>query len=533
MQGFDSGERSLWDTSNTVGHLLPEGSIFSFLQQHRQDVFPDEMFTDLFRSQRGRGSIPATKMAAVLVLQALYAYSDRQAADAVRFDLRWKAACGFDLLDEGFHPSTLTYWRRRIAASEHPNRIFDAVVDVITATGVLSTKRMRALDSTVFDDAVARQDTITQLISQIRRVGTVVDGAGALITRVCHRYPGLTGQDYTQVKKPAIDWDDTHAQQELVSALVNDALALLDALDVSAITAAGGQEAEAVALLALVAGQDVEPAEDSDGHDGRWRIARKVAEDRVISTVDPQSRHVHKTRERRHEGYKGHLVVEPDTGLTTQVSMTKATGPEATDPTAGAELLTRDSTLEESAGDGPIMVLGDSAYASGPMLNTLQQHAFMPVIKPMPLRAAVDGGFTVDDFHHDDMAGTLTCPAGHTRLISESGQVTFGRICASCPLRQQCTTSTSGRRMRLTDHDILLRRQRWFHSLDWFGETYRAHRPMVERTIAWMTRGSRRLRYIGVRKNDAWLHIRAAGVNLQRLLALGLNRSQGEWAITG
>src|SRR5699024_6707289 len=174
MQGFGSGERSLWDSSNTVGHLLPEGSIFSFLQQHRQDVFPDEMFTDLFRSQRARGSIPATKMAAVLVLQAPYAYTDTQAADAVRFDLREKAACGFDLRDEGFPPSTLTYWRRRIAASEHPNRIFDAVVDVITGTGVLSTKRMRALDSTVFDDAVARQDTITQLISQIRRVGTVV-----------------------------------------------------------------------------------------------------------------------------------------------------------------------------------------------------------------------------------------------------------------------------------------------------------------------------------------------------------------------
>jgi hypothetical protein len=39
------------------------------------------------------------------------------------------------------------------------------------------------------------------------------------------------------------------------------------------------QAASAVALLALVAGQDVEPAEGSDGMDGRWRIARKVAEE--------------------------------------------------------------------------------------------------------------------------------------------------------------------------------------------------------------------------------------------------------------
>ena len=50
-----------------------------------------------------------------------------------------------------------------------------------------------------------------------------------------------------------------------------------------------------MALLALVAGQDVEPAEGSDGRDGRWRIARKVAPDRVISTVDPQARHTRKS----------------------------------------------------------------------------------------------------------------------------------------------------------------------------------------------------------------------------------------------
>jgi hypothetical protein len=41
----------------------------------------------------------------------------------------------------------------------------------------------------------------------------------------------------------------------------------------NAITVSGGKPAEAVALLALVAGQDVEPAEGSDGTDGRWRIA--------------------------------------------------------------------------------------------------------------------------------------------------------------------------------------------------------------------------------------------------------------------
>ena len=63
--------------------------------------------------------------------------------------------------------------------------------------------------------------------------------------------------------------------------------------------------------------RDVDPAPDSDGTDGRWRIARATAPDRVISTVDPDTRHAHKTRERRQDGFKAHVVVEPDTGLTT------------------------------------------------------------------------------------------------------------------------------------------------------------------------------------------------------------------------
>ena len=57
----------------------------------------------------------------------------------------------------------------------------------------------------------------------------------------------------------------------------------------------GPRAAEAVALLALLAGQDVEPVDGADGTDGRWRIAQKVAPDRVISTVDTETRHAHKT----------------------------------------------------------------------------------------------------------------------------------------------------------------------------------------------------------------------------------------------
>ena len=107
------------------------------------------------------------------------------------------------------------------------------------------------------------------------------------------RRSSAPAHDYDEPGKPAIAWDDQQARDALVDALVSDAHRLLGHLPEQELGAAA---AEAVALLALVAGQDVEPVEGSDGTDGRWRIARRVAPDRVISTVDPEARHAHKTR---------------------------------------------------------------------------------------------------------------------------------------------------------------------------------------------------------------------------------------------
>jgi hypothetical protein len=54
---------------------------------------------------------------------------------------------------------------------------------------------------------------------------------------------------------------------------------------------------------------------------------------------------------------------------------------------------------------------------------------------------------------------------------------------------------------------------------------------MVERSIAWLTRGNRKVRYRGVTKNDHWLHHRAAAINLRRLTTLGLTRNDTTWAL--
>ena len=203
MQGESDRQRELLDVESVAGHLLEPGSVFALLAEHRGRLFPAELFADLFPSGRGRPSIPGEVIASVIVLQALYGHSDREAVDALTFDLRWKAACGYAIDAKGFDPSTLTYWRRRLAVSDRPQRIFEVVREVIAETGAVKGKTRRALDSTVLDDAVARQDTVTQLIAQIRRVGREVPGAKELIATECTRLAALTGQDYDQPRQAA------------------------------------------------------------------------------------------------------------------------------------------------------------------------------------------------------------------------------------------------------------------------------------------------------------------------------------------
>jgi hypothetical protein len=525
MQGFERSDRQLLDAAALAGHLVPAGSMFAFLAAHRAEVFPDAEYADLFAAPgRGRPSIPATQMAAVMTLQVLHDYSDREAAEAVKFDVRWKAAIGASLDDPGFDPSSLVYWRNRIAKSERPHRVNDAVKAVAEQTGILKGRRRRAVDSTILDDAVATQDTVTQLVSAIRKVAREVPGAAVQVAAVC------TGHDYSKPGKPKIDWDDPAAKDALVSALVGDATAVLAAFAGAELA---GPAAAALALLALVAGQDVEPAEGSDGTDGRWRIARKVAEDRVISVTDPQARHTRKSPHARRDGYRAHVAADPETGIITDEKLTQAAGQDNSDPAVAEEFAAAGAGGDGS--DGPLAWYGDTAYGTAELREAIGNAGHQAVIKPKPAQRAVEGGFTRDDFTVDEQAGTVTCPAGVTRPIPPARHVVFGGACQACPLRSRCTTSKSGRVLRLHPLDRLLRdaRQQWAADPG-LREDYARHRPHVERVIAQVAtwRGRRlKLRYRGTAKNHAWLKRRTAALNLRNLAGKGLTRHDGAWVL--
>jgi len=540
------------DAALLLADQLAERSVYRLLAEHGDALFGDDYFADLFkRSPLGRPTVPARTIATVMLLQAHEGLSDREACDRLAFDLRWKAASGLAVSDSSFHPTVLVGMRNRLRASDRPRRLFDDVNATARAAGLLRGRR-RVLDSTPLYDAVATQDTVIQLRAAIRRLlGAAELDVPALAVAV--RAGLARDDDYASLGKPPCDWDDSAAREALVDALVRDVQAALAVLHGQELT---GPLAEAAQLLALVAGQDVEA-----GEDGVFRIARRVARDRVISTVDTEARHGHKSRARRFDGYKTHLGVDPDDELITNVTVTPANtpdreviedllddpggNPETSDP-AQPDIDQPDTDepgldeLDVSGVDGGqsragLEVYGDSAYADGRTLREQAERGNDLRAKVPPVRNS--RGYSKDQFRIDPEAGTVGCPAGHTvpiRPQRRGGQARFGDLCRDCPLRAACTTARGGRVISIHPQEAELQhakaRQR---EPDW-QQAYRTHRPIVERKISHFTRrpwGGRKARCRGQARILTDILTRAGAINLARLAILGLQHGPGGWAI--
>jgi hypothetical protein len=518
------------------GRVAPD-SIYGILHRECFGLFPDEMFADLFEDV-GRRSVPPMIVAVVMVLQRIEGCSDREAVDRFAFDARWKyAAGGLDFGYPGFVHTVLVDMRARLAGSARPERIFEVTVEVARAAGLVG--RRRVLDSTPVYDAVATMDTVTLVRSAIRGVLKAAGGelAGEL------RAVLARDDDYAAAGKPVCDYDDPAAREELVAALASDAHALLMALEGRDL---GPVLAQAAGLLASVTGQDLE--QDAAGV---FKIARRVAPDRVISTVDPQARHGHKTAARGFDGYKGHIAADPDSEIVTATAVTPGNSGDAeVAESLLADLLPGDQdsapgqdggrAVAAPAGEGQPAVYGDAAYGSGELIERLDDASVYNGIKCQP-PAAVKGCFPKDRFTIDLDAKTVTCPAGVTVPIRpatgrHAGTARFAPACRTCPLAAQCTTAKDGRTITIGPHEARLAAARARqHDPAWKAD-YRATRPKVERKIAHLMRrrhGGRRARVRGQLKVAADFALLAAAVNLARLAVLGVACQNGTWAATG
>jgi len=310
-------------------------------------------------------------------------------------------------------------------------------------------------------------------------------------------------------------------------------------------------------LLATVLGQDL----DLDAG-GVFRIARRVAKDRVISTVDPQARHGHKTSAKGFDGYKGHVAADPDSEI---ITATEVSAGNQGDAQSAADLITdllpepgqaeagqaeagqaeagqaeagQAEAGQAEAGQERPAVYGDAAYGTGEFLEQLDDAGIEAKAKTQP-PSNTGGRFTKDAFDIDLDNDKVTCPNQVITPIRRNrdgdGTANFGKACAGCPLAAQCTTGKTGRKVAVSRHERLLARARANSTDPAWRADYQATRPKVERKLAHLMRhrhGGRRARMRGRTKIAADFSLLAAAVNLARLSVLAIRSTgAGTWAV--
>jgi hypothetical protein len=509
---------------------VSETSIYGLLYRESHRLFPDEAFADMF-ADIGRASVPPRIVAVVMVLQRLEGLSDREAVDRITFDLRWKyAAGGLDFDYAGFVHTVLVDMRARLRRSERPNRIFEVGLEVARQAGLIGRKRV--LDSTALYDAVATQDTVTLIRSAIRALLKVVDDKlGAELRACCKR-----DDDYVAAGKPSCDWDDAEAREALVDALARDAYAILTILDDRNLDP---EVTQAAKLVATVVGQDLEQRDD-----GMFRIARRVAPDRVISIVDPEARHGHKTAARGFDGYKGHVAIDPDSEIITAIEVTPGNAGDG----SVAEALLADVLSPPAQEDSPAMVestseptaqvevFGDASYGTADLVEKIEAAGADANVKVQGPSAPL-GHFGKDAFEIDLDAQTVKCPAGvlvqiRKHASDDGGVAKFAAACSNCALRARCTDAKAGREIRIHPKEATLQRSRARQSSTTWKQRYRATRPKVERKLAHLMRrrhGGRRARVRGTERSRHDFALLGAAHNLARLARLGVRYNAATW----
>jgi hypothetical protein len=496
MRGTAESQGSFTAIDLLCEDLLDDEGFLVTLREARGTVFCDEEFNVLYPSGRGRPSHPPSVLAALLLAQLFYGVSDREAERRSRVDLSWKDALGLPLEHRGIPHICLVEFRARVVRAGMAGFFNDKLLAIAKRAGVIGHRRV--VDSTGIADCVVTMDTVTLIRSATRRCLALFETLDKPVGQAIRA--ALSRSDYDERGKPEINWSSPTERAELVNEICQDAATV--------ITAAGAVEdpelAEAIELLSVVAAQDVE-----DDGDGGVTIRQGVAPDRIISTVDVDARHGHRSRSDRYDGFKAHLATDVDSDLITAGVATKAT---ASDSEVLAELLDADPLAVAE-------VIADTHYGAAKTRVSLGASG-IELLAPAPPTSGKKDLFNKADFTIDLEEGAVICPAGVTVAIRTSKakrtDVRFGGHCSACHLRSKCTTRVGGRIVEINPAEELLQAARNARWTPEFKDRYR-ERARIERKNAQLKFRTQQIPWRGLTKADAWVKLRIAALNMDRI----------------
>jgi transposase len=506
----DSAQQGLFDAS-WCGNVVPRDSFCGLLAEHGGRIVSDEDFADCYSAGRGRPSIPPSTLAKILLLAYRCGLSDRQAMEAVRFDLRWKVALGLPLDHEGFHPTSLVRFRARLLLHGKERVVFERSLVLARELGLLKEAVEQVVDSTPMLGAAATQDTVTLVRSGVRKLLDAVASEEAEAAAVLAR--NLEFEYAKPRQKPDCDWRSKPAREQLLTRVAQDAERALQAVEGVPELARVEGVAEAARLLRELIGQDFELDEDDVP-----RLRRGTAQDRILSVHDPEMRHGRKSERQRFDGYKIHAASLGEQPLLTAIEVSP--GCDYDGQLASALIDQQPEQLR------PKRLLGDSAYGDSETREQLEQRR-VEVLAPVPEPSPPAGRLGKRDFWIDLDAGTVTCPAGQVARIGppqRSGKraaVFPGRVCLACALKSRCAPGRRGRKIDLRRREDLLQAGREALKDPPTREHLRRKRPRIERLLGLLVHRyhARKSRYRGRRKATFQATWTAVLVNLHPIEA--------------
>ena len=379
------------DILSVVLEELPRPSVYFLLAEKGDDIFPAEFFADIYTSKRGRPSIPARVICAAMVLSFLEGTSDRETVNRLKYDLRWRVACGLAIDADVFDFSVLSVLRARIAASKTPDRIFTQVLEFAKTSG-MTIGNKRALDSTALLDSVATKSTLTMMRDVITEIISEAQAIGEQLDVILPDKPNF--DDKSEVK--------TYINE--ISKISYDLIARFENKELSSLKLTSN-----IRFLAVIINQDIELSEDGSS----YVIKVGVAKDRVISKTDQQARHGHKSANRRFDGFKSHLASDVESNLITGATATAANVPDKDVVSDLVSDLVEDLAIDEqyqSGQDNQPLIVGDSAYGSLGVRDELAEKGISVISKISPPRNR-HGLYSKDAFTIDVDNQSVTCPA--------------------------------------------------------------------------------------------------------------------------
>jgi Transposase DDE domain/Transposase domain (DUF772) len=477
---------------------IKRAKLFIWLREHRHELLDADFQAELAGMYAdkpvGQPPVPPAQLGLATILQAYTGASDDEVLEATVMDRRWQLV--LDCMDHAqapFSKTTLVGFRARLIARGLDRRLVERTVELYgQLTGRVAGGRLRAaLDSSPLWGAGRVEDTINLLGHALRKVVGVLarqQGWGlAEGTRVLAERAGTPELAASSLKAALdLDWDDPAALPHALGMV----LAAVGRVEQLAAELGGGID-PAVAR-GLAAARQVQDQDVVTDEQGVARLRQGVAKDRRISIEDGQMRHGRKTKRIRIDGYKRHVLCDLDTLLVPAVGVTAANVAEAqVAEQIKADLAAQQRTLAE--------LDIDRAYLTSSLV-TDRDPDLAVFCKAFPVRNGPR--FAKTAFTLDFDQGLLTCPNSVTVAFTPGGKVQFpATVCAACPLRAQCTTSTRGRSVQIHPDERLLAelraRQQTPH-----GRAKLRERVKVEHTLAHVGRWQgRRARYLGQRKN--------------------------------